>query len=113
MSYFSGEYKIGERVGALSSFNPDTEILDFFGYGTIENEHHITLCGESPDGEEDEDIGIPLIKLDNGGYVEGCECWWQAEAEMMLYITNLQEEFSNLKIEIINIEQFRKEMDDD
>jgi hypothetical protein len=25
--------------------------------------------------------GIPLLKLDDGNEVEGCECWWMSEEE--------------------------------
>jgi hypothetical protein len=62
--------KIGDRVGAIKSANDDG--VYFYGYGIYEGDFI------PPENVGGLNLGIknPRIKLDNGEYVYGCECWW-------------------------------------
>ncbi len=75
--------KIGDRVGAIS--HSEGDVVYMYGYGTYQGDHAPGEV-EAPDpggwmGEKLKQLGHknPLIKLDDGNYVWGCECWWGAE----------------------------------
>lgn len=60
-------YPVGTRVGAFRSKNPHK--IELFGYGIYAGKvDHPTLR-----------VRTPLIKLDDGRDVYGCECWWDTE----------------------------------
>ena len=74
--------KKGERVGAILS--SDGKLVKFLGFGVYEGDkvphsNKVKLFGVSL-----KEIGAktPCIKLDNGKYVYGCECWWGKEFEV-------------------------------
>jgi hypothetical protein len=79
--------KIGDRVGAI--FGADNGICEFLGYGVYEGDFYpeeavgfiAQLIRESvTEGRVAKENAInPRIKLDNGEFVYGCECWWGAE----------------------------------
>jgi hypothetical protein len=87
--------KEGDRVGAIRGTHEEngTEIVDFYGYGVYLGDHSMPDAGSDvprPAGfmgnmlvqakEEDGiDVKNPLIRLDDGSYVWGCECWWGSE----------------------------------
>lgn len=72
--------KIGSRVGAVQS--ADEKEVRFYGYGVYEGDFVLPEnCGGLNFGLN---FGIPnpRIKLDNGDYVYGCECWWGSEEKV-------------------------------
>ena len=67
--------KPGDRVGVILEFDDKTKTVKFLGYGEYVGDYfhpHLQF----------DDFDIPLIQLDNGGYVWGNECWWYPENEM-------------------------------
>jgi len=70
---------IGDRVGAILGMENDR--LEFLGYGIYEGDF-IPYEGVGFMAKILKKNGIPnsRIKLDNGGVVYGCECWWGSEA---------------------------------
>jgi len=90
--------KVGDRVGAICSANA-TEVR-FFGYGVYEGdleppfgplgftkEEFEQSCREvAEEGGATNYIHKPYtnpcIKLDNGGTVWGCQCWWGPEEQI-------------------------------
>ena len=94
-------HKIGERVGAILSGEGDT--CYFIGYGIYEGDF-IPESNIGGFGKLLKEVGItnPRIKLDNGGYVYGCECWWGAE-------DSIRERLKNFKnIVLVDMEAKRK-----
>ena len=99
--------KIGDRVGAICSAKDDT--IELFGYGVYAGEgipgSDVTFLGESY-----EDVmnkrGItgtnPLIKLDDGDIVWGCECWWASEERIRKEVAKYK------KAVIISIHEYRE-----
>jgi len=77
--------KQGERVGAILGSKPGG-IIETFGEGVYEGDFVFGDGGpDDPVGSICEMVlGVPLeqrpknprIKLDRGGVVWGCECWW-------------------------------------
>lgn len=58
--------KPGDRVGAISHTDHEKKEVHLFGFGIYEGmKPHPRLK-----------MNNPLICLDNGGTVWGCECWW-------------------------------------
>lgn len=103
------DLQIGDRVGALSHSDSDTQTIYVFGYGKYIGrrlpaeapnvigqaicmaakealEHGKKLCDESGADFSIVEKGVidhygnPCIELDNGKLVYGCECWWTSEA---------------------------------
>jgi hypothetical protein len=73
--------KIGDRVGAVLSATDTT--VNFLGWGVYE--------GDFVPSEEAMGLASvirnagrknPRIKLENGKYVFGCECWWGTEKQV-------------------------------
>lgn len=74
----------GTRVGAIFSMN--TETIKLLGYGVYEGvftpgkiENVPLPAGFVGETISSERLTNPLLKLDNGEYVWGCECWWGSE----------------------------------
>ncbi len=65
-------HEIGERVGAIRDMDGKGNV-NFFGYGVYE--------GDKPCPWLD-NMDNPVIKLDTGKTVWGCECWWGPEDEI-------------------------------
>jgi len=67
--------EINQRVGAILKAN-DKEV-HLLGYGVYEGDH-------VPENGWLHEAGIPnpRIKLDNGGYVYGYQCWWGGEDQV-------------------------------
>lgn len=66
--------KVGDRVGAICGEKGG--VMEFFGYGVYEGDFDFPIFG-------DEDMfPNPCIKLDEGGYVYGCQCWWGSESKI-------------------------------
>lgn len=117
----------GTRVGALISYDDKTRECEFLGYGVFEGCFEIddTACGDvaqmardtitaarilirkQPELWEelkdvfDDYIKNPVISLDNGGRVWGCECWWDLEEVV-------RENLKDAKIHLVSIENVRK-----
>jgi hypothetical protein len=93
-------YKIGDRMGAISH-STDNEV-HLLGYGVYEGDQIPNM------GENIRFFGMPMvrpnprIRLDNGKYVYGCECWWGPEDKM-------KADFGSRKIIEVDIELWRKE----
>ena len=73
--------RIGERVGAIQS--ADAMTVELFGYGTYEGDHVPPEDVEGPFGR----LGLfgaknPMIRLDDGTVVWGCESWWGPEEKI-------------------------------
>lgn len=100
-------YQVGTRVLAIS--HSDKSKAYVFGYGTYEGEktpkdfptehQPVGMMGQwiVQDGRDN-----PCIKLDNGKYVWGCECWW-GPAE------GAEKHLEGLEIKEIDIQETRKE----
>ena len=62
----------GSRVGAISHTTSDNKVY-FFGWGTYVGDEPCPLL----DGMKN-----PMIRLEDGGVVWGCECWWGSEKKI-------------------------------
>lgn len=111
----------GERVGAIygtDRLEPllNVPVVEFFGYGTYEGRF-------DPSGDASAGIpaaagftaqlakvanwqGNPLIKLDSGKYVWGCECWWGSEAEVRQQLLSYVK--AGYIIKTVDIDEIRK-----
>jgi hypothetical protein len=73
--------QIGDRVGAI--LGKENDKLVFLGYGVYDGEYipeeGVNFIAKMLTKNK---IPNPRIRLDNGGVVYGCECWWQSEAEV-------------------------------
>jgi hypothetical protein len=109
-----GRCKSGIRVGAI--FGAKDGVCEFFGYGEYLGEISILdkrypapkgmLKGirERAEGYGDDfDLSNPLIKLDTGGYVWGCECWWGPADETKKKLDRMEE------VTAVDIEKYRSE----
>jgi hypothetical protein len=101
--------KEGQRVGAILGTN-DTSV-DFLGYGVYEGDYIPKeavgfLAGVlKRAGREN-----PRIRLDNGGIVYGCECWWGDEEKVRTNIQTYKE--NGLEIKMVDINKVRGEFKD-
>lgn len=96
---------IGDRVGAVASISSDG-IGELFGYGEYMGELVPDYEGERgtiTDLLKALNRPNPTIKLDNGEYVYGCECWWGSEEEVKQRLDKCKE------IKMITIEEFVKD----
>jgi hypothetical protein len=91
---------INQRVGAVCC--TDKNVIEFFGYGILEG----SFVPETDDikifGISLKDINLtnPRIRLDNGEIVWGCECWWDAEA-------NVKKMMEGKEVKIISTNKYR------
>lgn len=71
--------KVGDRVAAVSSVSGDTARV--FGFGVYVGDYQLPLgiVGFMADALSGAGIPNPAIKLDNGDYIFGCQCWWGSE----------------------------------
>jgi hypothetical protein len=72
----------GDRVGAVLKAKNKT--IHLIGYGTYQGPCLPSECEQKPVGGfgtiiAEENVENPLILLDSGDYVWGCECWWGSE----------------------------------
>jgi hypothetical protein len=76
--------QIGTRVGALLS--ADATRVRLLGYGVYEGD--LVPTEEAAAGSElleaMQELGVhnPCIRLDGGGVVWGCQCWWGPEEKI-------------------------------
>lgn len=77
-------YEKGIRVGALESINGN--VARVFGFGVFEGSF------DPVTGEEASSwfLGNPRIKLDDGKYVWGFECWWGPEDKIRQKIADMK-----------------------
>lgn len=74
----------GDRVGALLGSDPNTKIVQVFGYGVFEGDHvpeyrgQLSLATSCHEAE----VPNPRIRLDSGELVYGAECWWGPETDI-------------------------------
>lgn len=72
--------EVGTRAIAISHSKDKT--IYIFGYGTYEGDkvpgqdEKTTPAGTMGEIITEAKVANPLIKLDNGKVVWGCECWW-------------------------------------
>lgn len=66
------QWRVGTRVGAVCKVSDDKTKIFLFGYGVLEG-YPIHPTAKRPN---------PLIRLDSGKTVWGCECWWSGEEEI-------------------------------
>lgn len=98
---------VGDRVGAVMSAT-GTELLRLYGFGTYlgqKRPSEIPAEPVGPIGEAivEQDRENPVIELDDGNYVWGCECWWGAEA----VVKGQLDRYRN--VENVSIEDARKQ----
>ncbi|MFA5174431.1 MAG: hypothetical protein WC438_04590 [Candidatus Pacearchaeota archaeon] len=94
--------EIGKRVGAL--LKETSSAVYFFGYGVYTGEaipsNEIIYLGrrynELFPGDK-----VAKIKLDNGGSIYGCECWWGPEEYIKKFIGDRQ-------VKIVSLQRHRK-----
>lgn len=91
----------GTRVGAVSHSKDDKVFM--FGYGEYLGDKTPGKDGlpETPGGFMGETN--PCIKLDNGQYVWGCECWWGTEA-------SVKTKFGDREVVFVDIDERRAEV---
>jgi len=100
--------KEGKRVGAILGSSETS--IDFLGYGVYEGDYipneAVGLIADilKRAGREN-----PRIKLDNGGIVYGCECWWGDEKRIREKIRIYKE--NGLEIKMVDINKVRAEVD--
>jgi hypothetical protein len=71
----------GTRVGAILSFAKDE--VEFLGYGEYVGDRvPDEAVGPVAEALREYQQRNPCIKLDNGEFVFGCECWWGTEEEI-------------------------------
>jgi len=93
--------EIGQRVGAILSANDDT--VEFLGYGVYKGDYPPKeAVGFMAKALTKAKVPNPQIKLDSGGVVYGCECWWGPEEEIKKEIEKYK------KIKKVNIDEVRK-----
>jgi hypothetical protein len=93
---------IGDRVGAVASITQDG-ICELFGFGEYLGELIPDYEGERgtfTDLLKALNQPNPTIKLDNGEYVYGCECWWGSEQELKERLEQCKE------VKVITIKEF-------
>jgi len=99
--------EIGTRVMALS--HQDGEIMYSYGEGELLGD---VVPGTNPEypvpagavaAMREAKVANPLIKLDSGKYVWGCECWWGP-------IDKVQPKLVGMKVEIADIDVEREKI---
>lgn len=97
---------VGDRVGAILSGNKDT--VKFLGFGVYEGDFlPREAVGNAAEAMVRKKIVNPMIKLDSGDVVYGCECWWGTEKS----IQNELDRFD--KIEHVDIKDVRNDYTSD
>lgn len=93
--------KIGERVAAVSSASGNTVRL--FGFGVYVGDHQLPQGTEGYGADALSGAGIPnpTIKLDNGDYIFGCQCWWGSEA-------GFNQRYAGYTIEVVPVPEGNK-----
>jgi hypothetical protein len=105
--------KVGDRVLAIAS--GENKVIRYYGAGVYEGDfpygdtRSAVPMSRTERYEHDLDVldhggalHNPRIRLDNGKYVWGCECWWGPEAE-------LRKRYDGCQLVEVDIEQDRKE----
>src|SRR5690349_638265 len=82
----------GERVGALVGSDPNTKVVQVFGYGVYEGDFVPEHRGEKSLATWSHEAGIPnpRIRLDSGEVVYGAECWWGPEDDIRKRVERLE-----------------------
>jgi len=94
--------KVGDRVGAILGRTEEGE-TKFLGYGVYEGEGvPIEAVGPIAEALVETKSTNPMIRLDSGSVVYGCECWWGPEDEVK---RNLE----NIKVKKVDIDDVRLE----
>ena len=99
--------KIGDRVGAIASI--EDNIAYFYGYGTYEGmviPNHDKNRYTMADFNRDNKTKNHLIKLDDGGIVYGCECWWGTRDKIRERLSNCEE------VRMVSINEELKELEE-
>lgn len=107
--------KIGDRVGAI--IGVENKIVTFLGYGVFEGDFYpedavgfianaLRFNVEKGKAKK-EDKTNPRIKLDNGGSVYGCECWWGSEEKVKKELEKYKK--AGYEIKLCEIEDIRNE----
>ena len=73
--------KVGDRVGAILGRTEEGE-TKFLGYGVYEGEGvPIEAVGPIAEALVETKSTNPMIRLDSGSVVYGCECWWGTDLQ--------------------------------
>jgi hypothetical protein len=97
--------KVGDRVMAVCGEDPGKGIVEVFGCGVYEGEFiPVEAVGVIGRLLRDNKRTNPRIRLDNGGVVYGCECWWGP-------IEKVQKRLAGKKCVEVRIEDKRKEVE--
>jgi len=80
-----GNLKVGDRVGAFLSVEGIE--VHLIGFGTYEGvELPPKGLSAFTDMVNEQGHKTPKIKLDSGGFIWGCECWWGLEKEVKQFM---------------------------
>ena len=93
--------KIGERVGAISHADKDTDTVYLFGYGVYQGDLIPDAALKVQFFGAPLDHPNPCLMLDSGKQVFGCECWWGGEESVKKEVAK----FSN--VVMLDIEEER------
>ena len=87
----------GDRVGAVCG--ETATAVRFFGYGTYQG-RHVPPAGVDIRGVDLHALGVKTaqIRLDNGDTVWGCQCWWEGEDAVRLYLARVRKRVVPVRI---------------
>lgn len=95
--------KVGDRVVAVMS--ADEHQVRIFGTGIYEGDFPpVEAVGQIAEIVREAGVTNPRIRLDGGGVVYGCECWW-GSADLL----NLPSWRAGREVVQVNIDDARRE----
>lgn len=99
--------EVGSRVGAILGSNK--KVVEFFGYGVYEGDFiPAEAVGFLAQVLRDAKHANPRIKLDNGGTVYGCECWWGNEERVKELIKGKTD--AGVHLRMVTIDMIRRKI---
>ncbi len=73
-------YEIGDRIGTISHADKGTNTVYLYGFGEYKGE---SIPSNQVKGIgvmlREANVGNPMLVLDTGETLWGCECWWGSE----------------------------------
>lgn|GEM_PF-2201305 len=113
------------RVGAMLGVDGDAKVVEFLGYGVCEGEKPVArdagglaslkwaayndskITAHLTQEEKEAILLNPMIRLDNGDIVYGCECWWGPEEGIRDQLKRLESE--GFELREVRISDFRRD----
>jgi hypothetical protein len=73
--------RVGDRVGAVLSADLETKTVKLLGYGRYMGRDipSAEAVGFMAEYARQQELDTPVLYLDDGGIVFGCECFWERE----------------------------------